>query len=201
MRNCSRSSPATTQSATASGVSTPSPCCGPGPLSRSSLRVDALRAQDEDADIVVAMRDRQAFGKSDRRVLGRRIDRVADLRQQPRGRNRQQKRAAAARLHPRCQHAGGMDMAHDIDRPGAMPGLVRRRRRHCPPDRARRRCRRWSSRDRSGRNAARPPRRGGARPPRWRHRRQIPSPPTDRATARAPSPSISATITALAPSR
>ena len=70
------------------------------------------------------VRDREIFGKADRGMLGRGISRAADLRQQPRGRDRVEEIAAAARLHAGDEMPRRIDMGHDVDRPAALPWLV-----------------------------------------------------------------------------
>ena len=70
------------------------------------------------------VRDREIFRKTDRGMLGGRISRAADLRQQAGRRNRVEEIAAAARLHARDQMPRGIDMRHDMDRPASRPRLV-----------------------------------------------------------------------------
>ena len=86
--------------------------------------VDALRTQDRNPDAVGLVRDREILGKSHRRVLGGRIGRASDLRQQSGGGNRVEEIAAAARLHARDQMPRGVDMRHDVNGPALRPWLV-----------------------------------------------------------------------------
>src|SRR5579871_114660 len=64
-------------------------------------RVDALRAEHRNANALVAMGNGEDFAESHRRVLGRRVNGAANLREQPRRRSRVEKIAAAARDHAR----------------------------------------------------------------------------------------------------
>jgi hypothetical protein len=57
-------------------------------------------------------------------MLGGRIGRAADLRQQAGRRNRVEEIAAAARLHARDQVPRRIDMGHDMNGPAALPRLV-----------------------------------------------------------------------------
>src|SRR6266404_8328621 len=61
--------------------------------------IDALRAQDGNADAVGLVRDRKVLRKPNGRMLGRRIGRASDLREQTGGGNRVEKIPLPARLH------------------------------------------------------------------------------------------------------
>ncbi|MGY4422323.1 hypothetical protein ACVWY2_004772 [Bradyrhizobium sp. JR6.1] len=117
--------PLSASCATCAAERSPSPDCGPPRDRAQHLGIDALRAEDRDLDVVGAVRDREVFRKADRGVLGGRIGRAADLRQQARGRDRVEEVAAAASLHARHQMPCGIDMRHHMDRPAPRPRLVR----------------------------------------------------------------------------
>src|SRR5260370_19287504 len=70
------------------------------------------------------VRDRETLGKSDRRMLGRRIGRTSGLRTRSGGGNGVEKITAAAGLHARDQMPRRVDMRHDVDRPASRPWLV-----------------------------------------------------------------------------
>src|SRR5712691_13196978 len=70
------------------------------------------------------VRDREILGKSDRRMLGRRIGRTSDLRKKSGGGNRVEKITLPARLHARDQMPRGVDMRHDVNSPASRPRLV-----------------------------------------------------------------------------
>jgi hypothetical protein len=79
------------------------------------------------ADTVVPVRDRQGLRKADGRVFRGRIGRVADLVEQPRGGCGVQEVALSTLDHRRQAGARRIDVAHDVDLPHGLPGLVRRR--------------------------------------------------------------------------
>jgi hypothetical protein len=87
-------------------------------------RAHRLGTQHRDLDALLAIGDGQPFRESDRGVLGHRVGRRSDLRQQPGGRSRVEQVAAAAFDHARNQVARRVHMGHQIDVPVALPVIV-----------------------------------------------------------------------------
>ena len=85
-----------------------------------------LRAEDGHLDAVVAMGQRDPFGKAHGGVFGDTVGRRADLVQKPRGGGGVQQIAAAPRLHQRDEVPRGPDVGHDVHFPDALPLIVGR---------------------------------------------------------------------------
>ena len=83
-----------------------------------------LRAKDGNLDPMFTIGDGEPFGETHGRVLGDRIRRRADLRQQPGGGRGVEQIATAARDHPRHQVARREDMRHQVDVPDPLPLIV-----------------------------------------------------------------------------
>jgi len=92
---------------------------------RGHRRAHGLRAEHGHADALVAVRQREPLREPDGRVLGHRIGRRADLRQQPCGGGGVEQVAAAPGGHPRHEQARRVHLRHEVDLPDAVPGLVR----------------------------------------------------------------------------
>ena len=84
-------------------------------------RAHALRAETGDLDPAIAVGDGQPFGERNRRVLGHRVRRRSDLRQESGGRRGLEQVAAAGVEHRREHRACGVDVRHDVHLPCALP--------------------------------------------------------------------------------
>ena len=91
---------------------------------RGHRGVDGLRREHRYLQSLFAIGDREPFRERQRRVLGDRIRRTADLREQPRGRRSVQEVAAAALDHPRHERSRRVHVRHHIDLDAELPLAV-----------------------------------------------------------------------------